>query len=44
MFTYDEIASLEAPVQKVDNAIWWINAYPLDGAISFSNTYTLDSD
>ena len=34
----------QAPVvQKVDNAIRWINLYPLDSAISFSNIYPLDS-
>jgi len=34
-----------APViQKVDNAIRWINLYPLDSAIDFSNIYPLDSD
>jgi len=31
-------------VQKVDNAIQWINLYPLDNAIVFPNTYPLLSD
>ena len=31
-------------VQKVDNAIHWINHYPLDSAIGFAMTYPLDSD
>ena len=31
-------------VQKVDNAIRWINHYPVYNAISFPNTYSLDSD
>ena len=30
--------------QKVDNAIQWINLYPLDDAIVSPNTYPLDSD
>ena len=35
----------EAPVvEKVDNAIRWINLYPVDSAIGFPNTYPLDSD
>ena len=31
-------------VQKVDNAIYRINHYPLDRAIGFPNTYPWDSD
>ena len=31
-------------VQKVDNAIYWINLYPVDSAIGFPNTYRPDSD
>ena len=31
-------------VQKVDNAIHWINHYPLDSAIGFPNTYPWHSD
>ena len=30
-------------VQKVDNAIHWINLYSLNSAIGFANTYLLDS-
>ena len=31
-------------VQRVDNAIQWINLYPEDTAIGFPNSYPLDSD
>ena len=31
-------------VQKADNTVHRINHYPLDSAISFPNTYPLDSD
>jgi len=31
-------------VQKLDSAIHRINHYPADNAISFPNTYSLDSD
>ena len=31
-------------VGKVDNAIHWINLYPVDNAIDFSNTYPLYGD
>ena len=31
-------------VQKVDNAIHWINLYPLDNITGFPNIYPLDSD
>ena len=31
-------------VQKVDNAIDWINLYPLDSAIFFPDIYPLDSN
>ena len=46
---YEEIFSAEslhqAPVvQKVDNTIHWINHCPLDSAIGFPNTYSLDRD
>ena len=30
--------------QKVDNALHWINLYPLYSVIGFPNTYPLDSD
>lgn len=34
-----------APVdQKVDSAIHWINLYPVDKVIGFSNKYPLDGD
>ena len=29
---------------KMDSAIQWINHYPLDNAINFDSTYSLDSD
>ena len=31
-------------VQNVDNAIHWINVYPLNSAIGFPNSHPLDSD
>ena len=31
-------------VRRVDNAIHWINHYPLDSAVFFVSTYPLDSD
>ena len=31
-------------VQKVDSPIHWINHHPVDSAISFCDTYPLDSD
>ena len=31
-------------VQKADNAIHWINHYPLDSAIGLPNAYSWDSD
>ena len=31
-------------VQKVDNAIHWINHYPVDSMVCFVNIYPLDSD
>ena len=35
----------QAPVvRKVDNAIHWINHYPVDSSVCFVNTYPLDSD
>ena len=35
---------LATVVQTVDNAIHWINHYPMDNAIVSRNTYPLDSD
>ena len=35
---------LASVVLKVDNTIHWINLYPVDNAIAFPNTYSLDSD
>ena len=35
----------QAPVvPRSDNAIQWINLYPVDNAIRFAITYPLDSD
>ena len=35
----------QAPVvQKVDNAIHWINHYSVDSVVCFVSTYPLDSD
>ena len=31
-------------VRKVDNAIHWINHYPVNSIVCFVNTYPLDSD
>ena len=39
-----ESRTLAPVVQKVDNAIRWINLYPLDSVISFPNINPLDSD
>ena len=30
-------------VQRVENAIHWINHYPVDSVVCFTNTYSLDS-
>ena len=35
---------LAAVVQRLDNAIQWINNYPVESAVCFANTYPLDSD
>ena len=36
------ISKKQAPVvQKVDNAIQWINHYPVNYAIGFPNTYNV---
>ena len=34
--------TLAPVVQKVDNAIHWINLYPVDSTIGFPNIYPLD--
>ena len=42
---WQKLVSHQAPVvQTLDNAIHWINHYPVDSAIGFANTYPLDSD
>ena len=35
---------LVSVVRKADNAIHWINHYPVDSVVCFINTYPLDSD
>ena len=36
---------LQAPVvRRLDNAIQWINHYPVDSVVCFVNTYSVDSD
>ena len=31
-------------VQRVDNAIHWINHYPVDSVVCFVDAYSLDND
>ena len=38
------ISLLVPVVQKVDNAIHWINLYPVDNPTGVPDTYLLDSD
>ena len=39
------VSNLQALVScKVDNALHWINLYPVDNAVGINNTYALDSD
>ena len=38
------VMHLGAVVQKLDNAVHWINHYPLESAIGSPSTYPLDSD
>ena len=38
------VLDLAPVVQKVDNATYWINLYPVDSAAGFLNTYLLNSD
>ena len=40
--SYDAI--LAPVVRRVDNAIHWINLYPVDSAVRFVHIYPLDSD
>ena len=40
-----KVYTMQAPVvRRSDNAIHWINLYPVDNAIRFAITYPLDSD
>ena len=41
---YTPNSNLIQVVQKVDNALRWINLYPVPTAIGSPNTYTLDGD
>ena len=43
---YNKIAFIDqaSVVQRLDSAIHRINHYPVDSAISFHNTYQLESD
>ena len=41
LYTFRHLAPV---VQRVDNAIHWINHYPVDSVVCFVNTYPLDSD
>ena len=39
------LLTVQGPVvRKVDNAIQWINLYPVDSAVDFPNTYPLDTE
>ena len=39
------LCTVQAPVvRRSDNAIHWINLYPVDNALRFAITYPLDSD
>ena len=39
---FDMTRDVQAPaIQKVDCAIQWINLYPIDNAVGFSNAYPL---
>ena len=40
----DFVGFLAWVVRKVDNAIHWINHYPVDSVVCFFNIYPLDSD
>lgn len=38
------LAILGPVVRRVDDAVRWINRYPVDSSVCFSNIYTLGSD
>ena len=40
LITWDQAPAVE----KADNFVHWINLYPVDNAIGFPDTYSLDSD
>ena len=40
----NKVIHLPQVVQKMDNAIHWINHYPADSVVCFDKTYPLDSD
>ena len=41
---FPDFTILAPVVQMLDNAIHWINHYPLDNSIGFASVYPLDSD
>ena len=41
---FSSFSNLPPFVQKVNNAIHWVNHYPLDSAIDFTTTCPRDSD
>ena len=44
MVTVIMLPALTPVVQKLDNAIRWMNLYPVDKAIGFPNAYPRDSE
>ena len=40
LITWDQAPAVE----KADKFVHWINLYPVDNAIGFPDTYSLDSD
>ena len=44
MYTAFVLVAQAPVVQRLDNAIHWINHYPADSVVCFVNTYPLDSD
>ena len=44
-FTPTVPLSTQGPVvQRLDNAVHWMNSYPVDSVVCFVDTYPLDSD
>ena len=44
LLLYAVIVELAQVVQRLDNAMHWINHYPTDSVVCFVNIYPLDSD